>query len=71
MKPPVPSESWPAKPVSRLSPSAASANIRKGIRIACSQYSFASAGTAKRASSEITVTKTVLIERERVAKKAA
>ena len=48
MKPPVPSESWPAKPVSRLSPSAASAKIRNGIRIACSQYSFANVGTAKR-----------------------
>jgi hypothetical protein len=43
---------------------------RKGIRIACSQYSFASVGTAKKASSVTTVTKTLSILRERVAKKA-
>ena len=45
----VPSESWPAYPVRMLSPIVASAKIRNGVRIADSQYWFATSGTTRNA----------------------
>jgi hypothetical protein len=52
----VPSESWPAYPVSRFEPTVASANISNGTRIADSQYSVAISGTTKNAKASRTAT---------------
>jgi len=58
MNPPVPSESCPAYPVKRLSPRAASAYTRNGIRTAWSQYSLARRGGTTTAAATAAATNT-------------
>ena len=49
MKAPEPSEIWPQYPTRMFTPSAASARIRNGIRMARNMYSSASIGTPMKA----------------------